>query len=53
MIITDGENVYPVEIEQVLFRHPLVREVAVIGVPDVRDVVHGQECSARRSRISE
>lgn len=34
MIITGGENVYPVEVEQILFRHPLIREVAVIGVPD-------------------
>ncbi len=36
MIITGGENVYPVEIEQVLYRHPAVREVAVVGVPHVR-----------------
>ncbi|MDF2681805.1 MAG: O-succinylbenzoate-CoA ligase [Brevibacillus sp.] len=34
MIITGGENVYPVEVEQVLYRHPLIREAAVIGVPD-------------------
>lgn len=34
MIITGGENVYPIEVEQVLYRHPAVREVAVIGVPD-------------------
>lgn len=33
MIITGGENVYPVEVEQVLYRHPAVREVAVVGVP--------------------
>jgi acyl-CoA synthetase (AMP-forming)/AMP-acid ligase II len=33
MIITGGENVYPIEVEQVLWRHPAVREVAVIGVP--------------------
>ncbi|MBB1033195.1 long-chain fatty acid--CoA ligase [Dietzia sp. CQ4] len=36
MIITGGENVYPIEVEQVLYRHPAVREVAVVGVPDVR-----------------
>lgn len=36
MIISGGENVYPVEVEQVLVRHPAVREVAVFGVPDER-----------------
>jgi long-chain acyl-CoA synthetase len=34
MIITGGENVYPREIEEVLYRHPAIHEVAVIGVPD-------------------
>jgi len=34
MIITGGENVYPVEVEQVLAVHPAVRDVAVIGVRD-------------------
>jgi acyl-CoA synthetase (AMP-forming)/AMP-acid ligase II len=34
MIITGGENVYPREIEDVLFAHEAVREAAVIGVPD-------------------
>lgn len=34
MIITGGENVYPIEVEQILFRHPNVREAAVIGFPD-------------------
>ncbi|MCU4182842.1 long-chain fatty acid--CoA ligase [Acidiferrimicrobium sp. IK] len=36
MIITGGENVYPVEVEQILVRHPAVVEVAVFGVPDGR-----------------
>lgn len=36
MIIRGGENVHPVEIEQVLTQHPGVREVAVLGVPDRR-----------------
>lgn len=36
MIITGGENVYPVEVEQVLVRHPAVREAAVFGLPDAR-----------------
>jgi acyl-CoA synthetase (AMP-forming)/AMP-acid ligase II len=34
MIIRGGENVYPVEIETVLSRHPAVGQVAVIGRPD-------------------
>jgi len=33
MIIVSGFNVYPTEIEDVLFTHPAVKEVAVIGVP--------------------
>lgn len=36
MIITGGENVYPIEIEQHLFRHPNIREAAVIGYPDAK-----------------
>jgi O-succinylbenzoic acid--CoA ligase len=34
MIITGGENVWPVEVERVLERHPGIAEVAVIGRPD-------------------
>jgi len=34
MIITGGENVYSVEVENILYEHPAVLEAAVIGVPD-------------------
>jgi acyl-CoA synthetase (AMP-forming)/AMP-acid ligase II len=36
MIIRGGENIYPREIEQVLFDHPAVADVAVVGVPDAK-----------------
>ncbi|MDP3163872.1 MAG: AMP-binding protein, partial [Hydrogenophaga sp.] len=36
MIIRGGENVYPREIEEFLYRHPKVQDVQVIGVPDPR-----------------
>jgi acyl-CoA synthetase (AMP-forming)/AMP-acid ligase II len=36
MIITGGENVYPIEVEQVIYRHAAVLEAAVFGVPDAR-----------------
>ncbi|AUW58925.1 acyl-CoA synthetase [Sphingobium sp. SCG-1] len=34
MIITGGENVYPAEVENSLYSHPDVADVAVIGIPD-------------------
>jgi acyl-CoA synthetase (AMP-forming)/AMP-acid ligase II len=34
MIITGAENIYPAEIEEVLFKHPKILECAVIGVHD-------------------
>jgi acyl-CoA synthetase (AMP-forming)/AMP-acid ligase II len=34
MIISGGENIYPREVEEVLYRHPKILEAAVIGLPD-------------------
>ena len=34
MIIVSGFNVYPTDVEQVLYRHPKVQKVAVVGIPD-------------------
>jgi long-chain acyl-CoA synthetase len=36
MIVSGGENIYPVEVENALHEHPGVRDCAVIGVPDVQ-----------------
>jgi fatty-acyl-CoA synthase len=36
MVITGGENVYPAEVESVIYEHPAVAEVAVFGLPDPR-----------------
>ena len=36
MVIRGGENIYPREIEDYLYRHPFVEDVAVVGIPDER-----------------
>jgi acyl-CoA synthetase (AMP-forming)/AMP-acid ligase II len=36
VIITGGENIYPVEIEEILHNHPGIYDVAIIGIPDER-----------------
>ncbi len=36
MIISGGENIHPIQVEEALNEHPLVRESVVVGVPDAR-----------------
>jgi fatty-acyl-CoA synthase len=43
MLIRGGENVYPREVEEFLFRHPAVGQVQVFGVPDAK---YGEEVCA-------
>jgi fatty-acyl-CoA synthase len=43
MVIRGGENIYPREIEEFLYRHPLVQDVQVVGVPDPK---YGEELCA-------
>ncbi|CAG03006.1 unnamed protein product, partial [Tetraodon nigroviridis] len=59
IIIRGGENVYPAEIEKVLYTHPKVKEAQVVGVEDFRmgeeicvfiRLGDGQECSAGEIR---
>ncbi|MBR0203096.1 MAG: AMP-binding protein, partial [Synergistaceae bacterium] len=55
VIITGGENLYPVQIENFLMKHPKVHDVAVIGLPEPRlgeiaaaiiQIKQGMECTA-------
>lgn len=48
MVVRDGYNIYPREVEEVLYEHPAVREAAVVGVPD--DVL-GKRWAPRRDRL--
>ena len=43
MVIRGGENVYPREVEEFLYRHPDIADVQVVGVPDPR---YGEELAA-------
>lgn len=43
MIIRGGENIYPKEIEEFLYTHPKIKDVQVIGVPDIQ---YGEEIMA-------
>src|ERR1700692_4453273 len=51
MVIRGGENIYPREIEEFLYRHPKIQDVQVIGVPDA---CYGEElCAGVRLRDGE
>ncbi|KAF3997247.1 AMP-binding protein [Glaciimonas immobilis] len=43
MVIRGGENIYPREIEEFLYRHPAIQDVQVVGVPDPK---YGEELCA-------
>jgi fatty-acyl-CoA synthase len=43
MVIRGGENVYPREVEEYLYRHPQIQDVSVFGVPDAK---YGEELCA-------
>ena len=55
MIISGGENIYPSEIEKVLYAHPKLAEVAVIGVQDEKwgEVGHAVVCPRKSEEITE
>jgi acyl-CoA synthetase (AMP-forming)/AMP-acid ligase II len=55
MIITGGENVYPAEIENVLYKHPAVEQAAIIGLPDKKwgEVVTAIIVKKAGSRVTE
>ena len=59
MVIRGGENIYPREIEEYLYRHPRISDVQVFGVPDVKFVEElcawiilkpGDQCSEEEIR---
>ena len=43
MVIRGGENIYPREIEEYLYRHPKIQDVQVVGIPDAK---YGEELCA-------
>ncbi|MEM6625937.1 MAG: fatty acid--CoA ligase [Pseudomonadota bacterium] len=49
MIISGGENIYPAEVENALFSHPDIADVAVIGIPDDKWGEAVKACVVRKS----
>src|SRR5260370_16627343 len=52
MIIVSGFNVYPSEVEGVLFTHPAVMEAGVIGIPDSYRGVVVKACVGLKSGVT-
>ena len=56
MVIRGGENIYPREIEEFLFRHPKIQDVQVFGVPTrstARSSAPGSSCAPARRMTEE
>ncbi|MEX1670074.1 long-chain-fatty-acid--CoA ligase [Zhongshania guokunii] len=55
MIISGGENIYPIEVENALFNHPDITDVAVIGIPDEQwgEAVTAVVVRKEHSKVSE
>src|SRR2546430_17159075 len=51
MIIRGGENIYPREIDEVLYQHPAVAAAATIGVPDPRSEEHTSELQSQSNLV--
>jgi fatty-acyl-CoA synthase len=52
MFISGGENVYPVEIEKVLYEHPAVHMCAVVGIPDEKWGEVGLACVVLKPELT-
>ena len=55
MIISGGENIYPVEVESILMSHPKITDAAVIGIPSDQwgEIVHAIVVREQNSELTE